>query len=244
MARWEPDARQRLVAAALDLFTEQGYDDTTVAQIADRAGLTKSTFFRHFPDKREVLVAGQDTLSRLLAEGIAAAPESATPLEAVGVGPRGRRDGVHAGTARARAQAPGGHRRQRRAARTRRAQARRPGQGDKRRPQAARRARPGRQPRRRTRRPRAEARLRPLDRPRQRPAARRPRPPVTAGAAGGQRRPRLTARSARRSNPFSRTDRDRLYPAPFPSASRAGRARPARAGTGSRCPAWVASKSS
>ena len=84
MARWEPDARQRLVAAALDLFTEQGYDDTTVAQIADRAGLTKSTFFRHFPDKREVLVAGQDTLCRLLAEGIAAAPESATPLEAVG----------------------------------------------------------------------------------------------------------------------------------------------------------------
>ena len=84
MARWEPDARQRLVAAALDLFTEQGYDDTTVAQIADRAGLTKSTFFRHFPDKREVLVAGQDTLSRLLAEGIAAAPGSATPLEAVG----------------------------------------------------------------------------------------------------------------------------------------------------------------
>ena len=83
MARWEPDARQRLVAAALDLFTEQGYDDTTVAQIADRAGLTKSTFFRHFPDKREVLVAGQDTLSRLFTEGIAAAPDAATPLEAV-----------------------------------------------------------------------------------------------------------------------------------------------------------------
>jgi AcrR family transcriptional regulator len=86
MARWEPDARQRLVAAALDLFTEQGYDDTTVAQIADRAGLTKSTFFRHFPDKREVLVAGQDTLSRLFAEGIDTAPDGATPLEAVAAG--------------------------------------------------------------------------------------------------------------------------------------------------------------
>ena len=83
MARWEPDARQRLVRAALDLFTEQGYDNTTVAQIAERAGLTKSTFFRHFPDKREVLVAGQDTLCRLFADGIAAAPSSATPLEAV-----------------------------------------------------------------------------------------------------------------------------------------------------------------
>ncbi|HEY5396602.1 MAG TPA: TetR/AcrR family transcriptional regulator [Trebonia sp.] len=86
MARWEPDARQRLVAAALDLFTEQGYDNTTVAQIADRAGLTKSTFFRHFPDKREVLVAGQDTLSRLFAEGIADAADAATPLEAVAAG--------------------------------------------------------------------------------------------------------------------------------------------------------------
>jgi AcrR family transcriptional regulator len=72
-----------LVRAALDLFTEQGYDNTTVAQIAERAGLTKTTFFRHFPDKREVLFAGQDMHSRLLADGIAAAPSSATPLEAV-----------------------------------------------------------------------------------------------------------------------------------------------------------------
>jgi AcrR family transcriptional regulator len=83
MARWEPDARQRLVRAALDLFTEQGYDDTTVVQIAERAGLTKSTFFRHFSDKREVLVAGQDTLCRLFADAIAGAPSTATPLEAV-----------------------------------------------------------------------------------------------------------------------------------------------------------------
>lgn len=86
MARWEPDARERLVRAALDLFAEQGYDKTTVAQIAERAGLTKSTFFRHFPDKREVLAAGQDTLCRLLEDGIATAPESATPLEAVAAG--------------------------------------------------------------------------------------------------------------------------------------------------------------
>ena len=60
--------------AAVDLFTEQGFDDTTVAQITERAGLTKSTFFRHFSDKREVLAAGQEWLSLLLAEGIAAAP--------------------------------------------------------------------------------------------------------------------------------------------------------------------------
>src|SRR5579875_2818221 len=86
MARWRPGARERLVLAAVDLFTEQGYDSTTVAQIAERAGVTRSTFFRHFSDKREVLVAGQETLARLLAEGIAEAPAGASPLEAVAAG--------------------------------------------------------------------------------------------------------------------------------------------------------------
>src|ERR1700753_2765333 len=86
MGRWEPGARERLVIAAVDLFTEQGYDATTVTQIAERAGVTKSTFFRHFPDKRELLVAGQDMLSRLLVEGIAQAPSGASPLDAVGAG--------------------------------------------------------------------------------------------------------------------------------------------------------------
>src|ERR1700742_2918236 len=86
MARWEPGARERLVIAAVDLFTEQGYDATTVAQIAERAGVTKSTFFRHFPDKRELLVAGQDTLGRLMTEGIAEAPEGGSPLVAVAAG--------------------------------------------------------------------------------------------------------------------------------------------------------------
>lgn len=86
MARWRPGARQRLVVAAVDLFTEQGYDATTVAEIAERAGVTRSTFFRYFPDKRELLVAGQETLSRLLAEGIAEAAADAGPLEAVAAG--------------------------------------------------------------------------------------------------------------------------------------------------------------
>lgn len=86
MVRWEPGARERLVVAAVDLFTEQGYDATTVAEIAERAGVTRSTFFRHFTDKREVLVAGQETLSGLLAEGVAAAPREATPLQAVAAG--------------------------------------------------------------------------------------------------------------------------------------------------------------
>jgi AcrR family transcriptional regulator len=86
MARWQPGATERLVVAAVDLFTEQGYDATTVAQIAERAGVTKSTFFRHFSDKRELLVAGQETLSRLLADGITEAPADASPLQAVAAG--------------------------------------------------------------------------------------------------------------------------------------------------------------
>lgn len=86
MARWKPDATQRLVVAAVDLFNEQGYDDTTVAQITERAGVTKSTFFRHFADKRELLVAGQETLSTLLASGVTDAPAGATPLDAVAAG--------------------------------------------------------------------------------------------------------------------------------------------------------------
>jgi len=83
MPRWEPNGQERLMRAALDVFTEQGYDNTTVAEIAERAGLTKSTFFRHFRDKREVLFAAQDVLGHLFADGIAAAPASATPLETV-----------------------------------------------------------------------------------------------------------------------------------------------------------------
>ncbi|WP_263731042.1 TetR/AcrR family transcriptional regulator [Cellulomonas sp. SG140] len=86
MARWEPDGRARLVAAALDLFAERGYDEVTVAEIAERAGLTRSTFFRYFPDKRDVLAAGQAVMSRLLVEGIAGAPEGASPLDAVAAG--------------------------------------------------------------------------------------------------------------------------------------------------------------
>ncbi|MFD4400265.1 TetR/AcrR family transcriptional regulator [Kitasatospora sp. NPDC058397] len=81
MARWQPDAPGRLAAAALDLFEEHGYENTTVIEIAERAGLTKSTFFRYFPDKREVLFGS--TVTGLLVEGIASAPPAAGPLDAV-----------------------------------------------------------------------------------------------------------------------------------------------------------------
>jgi AcrR family transcriptional regulator len=81
VSRWAPDARERLEAAALDLFVENGYEETTVAQIADRAGLNRATFFRHFADKREVLFGGEDVLAGLFADGIRAASPDATLTE-------------------------------------------------------------------------------------------------------------------------------------------------------------------
>ena len=69
MARWEPDARERLERAALDLFVERGFDQATVPDITARAGLTTRTFFRHFADKREVLFADADRMP-LLAAGV------------------------------------------------------------------------------------------------------------------------------------------------------------------------------
>lgn len=80
MPRWEPNARDRLTDAALELFVEHGYEATTVAEIADRAGLTKSTFFRHFTDKREVLFGGQDQLTQVFAGAIQGAPAGAGPV--------------------------------------------------------------------------------------------------------------------------------------------------------------------
>src|SRR5215469_6493583 len=83
MGRWEPDARGRLAKAAMELYAEQGFEQTTVAEIAARAGLTERTFFRHFADKREVLFYGMEMLQGLLARAIADAPASATPMDAV-----------------------------------------------------------------------------------------------------------------------------------------------------------------
>ncbi|TKK89224.1 TetR family transcriptional regulator [Herbidospora galbida] len=83
MARWEPNARGRLEDAALDLFTERGYDKTTIAEIAQRAGLTERTFFRHFADKREVLFSGSAHLHDVLVGAVAEAPADAPPLTVV-----------------------------------------------------------------------------------------------------------------------------------------------------------------
>ncbi|PYC66658.1 TetR family transcriptional regulator [Streptomyces tateyamensis] len=107
MSRWEPNARERLQQAALDLFVERGYESTAVAEIAERAGLAKSTFFRHFRDKREVLFGGGELLGELFTTGVAQAPGDATPLAMVGAAleavqaafPAERRDWVRQRTA-------------------------------------------------------------------------------------------------------------------------------------------------
>jgi AcrR family transcriptional regulator len=83
MTRWEPGARERLNGAALELYASKGFEDTTVAEIAQAVGLTERTFFRYFTDKREVLFAGSELLERHMVDGASNAPKDATPLEVI-----------------------------------------------------------------------------------------------------------------------------------------------------------------
>ncbi|MDW6062880.1 TetR family transcriptional regulator [Streptomyces sp. FXJ1.4098] len=83
MGRWEPNARGRLEQAALELYSERGFEQTTVAEIAKRAGLTERTFFRHFADKREVLFAGGGPLQELFVGIVADLPADVAPIDAV-----------------------------------------------------------------------------------------------------------------------------------------------------------------
>src|ERR1700741_994665 len=83
MGRWEPNARGRLEQAAWELYRERGFDNTTVEEIAARAGLTERTFFRYFADKREVLFGGAHDLQEFLVAHVLDAPASLPPLEAI-----------------------------------------------------------------------------------------------------------------------------------------------------------------
>lgn len=83
MARWDPGAEQRLKRAALELYSEHGYDNVTVTDIAERAGLTRRSYFRYFPDKREVLFGGSELLPPAVARAVLAADPGAAPLTAV-----------------------------------------------------------------------------------------------------------------------------------------------------------------
>ena len=83
MVRWEPGAKDRLQAAALELFATRGFEQTTAAEIAQSVGLTERTFFRHFSDKREVLFAGQQQFLQAFVDGADAAPPDASPFEVI-----------------------------------------------------------------------------------------------------------------------------------------------------------------
>jgi AcrR family transcriptional regulator len=83
MVRWEPGAKERLQAAALELFATRGFEQTTAAEIAQAVGLTERTFFRHFSDKREVLFSGQDLFLQAFLDGVEDAPPEATPFEVI-----------------------------------------------------------------------------------------------------------------------------------------------------------------
>lgn len=84
MGRWQPDALGRLQEAALELYAERGFEPTSVADIAERAGLTERTYFRYFADKREVLFAGSEQVLGLFTDAVADAPADLAPLDAVG----------------------------------------------------------------------------------------------------------------------------------------------------------------
>jgi AcrR family transcriptional regulator len=85
MGRWEPNARGRLAEAAMQLYSERGFEQTTVAEIARRAGLTERTFFRHYADKREVLF-GSGEMQELFVRAVAEAPEPLSPIDAMALG--------------------------------------------------------------------------------------------------------------------------------------------------------------
>jgi len=82
MPRWTEDAPGRLQRAAIDLFLERGYDEVTVAQIADRAGLTRRSFFNHFIDKREIFFAGAAAFQAHVVDYLVAAPGDWDPFQA------------------------------------------------------------------------------------------------------------------------------------------------------------------
>jgi AcrR family transcriptional regulator len=83
MARWAPGARGRLQAAAFELYSEKGYEGTTVGDIAARAGVTERTFYRYFADRREVFFDGSQDFQDFLVRAVQDAPAQSGPLDAV-----------------------------------------------------------------------------------------------------------------------------------------------------------------
>lgn len=86
VTRWQPDSRGRLERSALELYSERGFENTTVAEIAERAGLTERTFFRYFADKPEVLFSGGEHLEEIFSTAVRSAPEGLSPFDAAQAG--------------------------------------------------------------------------------------------------------------------------------------------------------------
>ncbi len=229
MVRWEPNARGRLEVAAMELYIERGFEQTTVAEIAKRAGLTERTFFRYFADKREVLFDGSGALLELMVSVVTGAPAATTPIDAVG----------------AAAEAAGAMIQQRRDYSLQRqsvivanpdlrereliklAVA---GRGPRRCPAPARRRRSGREPHCRGRHRRLQDRIRALDRPLEHRRLRDARARITRRTQGRDRRP--LARSS--GGPSSRRAVDRSS---RPATAVNGPAGASAAGASSR--AWT-----
>jgi AcrR family transcriptional regulator len=83
MPRWEHGSAERLKQAAMELFEEQGFEDTSAVQIAKRARVTTRTFFRYFPDKEEVLFADAEALNEALVQELLQSADVTEPLQAV-----------------------------------------------------------------------------------------------------------------------------------------------------------------
>ncbi|GIH20526.1 TetR/AcrR family transcriptional regulator [Rugosimonospora africana] len=83
MPRWDPRAEDRLREAALELFLKHGYENVTVAQITERAGLTRRSFSRYFTDKRDVLFTGSEQLPAALARSVRHADSTLSPFGAL-----------------------------------------------------------------------------------------------------------------------------------------------------------------
>ncbi|MCU1420457.1 MAG: TetR family transcriptional regulator [Microbacteriaceae bacterium] len=97
MSRWQPGTGGRIAEAAVSLFGERGFEGTTVADIAERAGVTRRTVFRYYPDKRDVIFGEYDGLRDLVGSAVALAPAGSSTPVVLGVALNAIADDVFAG---------------------------------------------------------------------------------------------------------------------------------------------------
>ena len=86
--RRRQDTRDRLLDAGTRLLAERGYDAVTAAEIADAAGVTERTFFRHFPTKADLILTNWRRLAAELQDAMVGMPDATPPIEVVRAGIR------------------------------------------------------------------------------------------------------------------------------------------------------------